>query len=304
MSAQRARRAHLAHDPRLDDGAAGAVVEEPRRGKARGSATPKRAAAPLAAPRETAGPLRGLERLRQERLCTRRARRTDAAWTDAKIVVSGHLGLIRCQKMSSDNAFRNIARCGRYCVTQQRAITTRHRCKTALDQSNCPIAQIVCIPVAFRNALDAEQNFRNFAGNVPPSILESSARMVSVSRWRYCAESPCSGARGGLPLRDRQRRRPRPRGIQRPGRAEARQHSHGNDRRLRRTNRRALAAASPRGVQSGPSGRANPIGSAGRTDTIEGRISIAQKMVCSKKDDQARPQRASPPSLAEFSSYW
>jgi len=114
VGAKRARRTHLAHDPRLDDGAAGAVVEEPRRGKARGAATPKRAAAPWTGPRESAGLLRGLERLRQERFCTSRARRADAAWTDAKIVVSGHLGLIGCRKLSDDNAFPNIARCARY----------------------------------------------------------------------------------------------------------------------------------------------------------------------------------------------
>src|SRR5712672_911336 len=111
MGAQRARRTHLAQDPRLDDRTAGAAVEEPRRGKARGAATPKRAAAPLAGPRETAGLLRSLQRLRQERFCMSHARRADAAWTDAKIVVSGHLGLTGCRKLWSDNALSKRARC-------------------------------------------------------------------------------------------------------------------------------------------------------------------------------------------------
>jgi hypothetical protein len=114
VSAERAGRAHLAHDPRFDDGAAGAVVEEPRCGKARGAASPKRAAAPLAAPRETAGLLRGLESLRQERFGTSRARRADAAWTDAKIVVSSHVGLMGCRKLSGDKAFPKVATCTRY----------------------------------------------------------------------------------------------------------------------------------------------------------------------------------------------
>ena len=57
--------------------------------------------------------MRGLERLRQKRFCMSRARRADAAWTNAKIVVSGHLGLLGCGKLSGDSAFPNIARCAR-----------------------------------------------------------------------------------------------------------------------------------------------------------------------------------------------
>src|SRR5882672_566612 len=114
MSSERAWRTHPPHDPRLDDGAAGAVVEKPRRGKARRATTPERAAALRAASREPAGLLRGLQRLRQERFCPRRACRADAARTDAKIVVSGHVGLIGCRKLSGENAFPNIARCARY----------------------------------------------------------------------------------------------------------------------------------------------------------------------------------------------
>jgi hypothetical protein len=114
MGAQRARRAHLAHDPRFDDGAAGAVVEQPRGGKARGAAASKRAAAPPAGPRETASLLRSLECLRQERFGTSRACRADAAWTDAKIVVSSHIGLTGCRKLNGENALLNIARCVRY----------------------------------------------------------------------------------------------------------------------------------------------------------------------------------------------
>src|SRR6266481_2207214 len=114
MSSERAWRTHLPHDPSLDDGAAGAVVEKPRRGKARRATTPERAAALRAASREPTGLLRGLQRLRQERFCPRRACRADAARTDAKIVVSGHVGLIGCRKLSGENAFPNIARCARY----------------------------------------------------------------------------------------------------------------------------------------------------------------------------------------------
>src|SRR3982074_2622285 len=57
---------------------------------------------------------RGVPRLRQERSCPRRACRGDAARTDAKIVVAGHVGLIGCRKLSGENAFPNIARCARY----------------------------------------------------------------------------------------------------------------------------------------------------------------------------------------------
>src|SRR5579871_262200 len=80
VSTQRAWPAHLAYDPRLDDGPAGAIIQEARRSETCGAATPKRAAAPPASPRQTAGLLRGLQRLRQERLCTSRPRRADAAW--------------------------------------------------------------------------------------------------------------------------------------------------------------------------------------------------------------------------------
>src|SRR6267378_5015897 len=114
MSSERAWRTHPPHDPRLDDGAAGAVVEKPRRGKARRATTPERAAALRAASREPTGLLRGLQGLRQERSCPRRACRADAARTDAQIVVSGHVGLIGCRKLSGENAFPNIARFARY----------------------------------------------------------------------------------------------------------------------------------------------------------------------------------------------
>src|SRR6195256_6932101 len=58
VGAQRARRTHPPHDPSLDDGAAGAVVEKPRGGKARRATTPERAAALRAASREPTGLLR------------------------------------------------------------------------------------------------------------------------------------------------------------------------------------------------------------------------------------------------------
>ena len=111
MGAQRARRTHLAHDPRLDHGAAAARLQHSRRGKARGAAAPKPAATAARAARKTAGLLRGLERLRQERFCSRPARRADSAWTDAKIVVSAHRWLAGCQKLSADNALSKSASC-------------------------------------------------------------------------------------------------------------------------------------------------------------------------------------------------
>ena len=46
MGSQRARRAHPAYDTRLDHGAAGAVVEEPRRGEARRATAPEGATPP------------------------------------------------------------------------------------------------------------------------------------------------------------------------------------------------------------------------------------------------------------------
>jgi hypothetical protein len=58
--------------------------------------------------------LRGLERLHQERPCASRARRTNAAGTDAKLVVSGHVTLIGCQEVSDDNALPMVARSFRY----------------------------------------------------------------------------------------------------------------------------------------------------------------------------------------------
>src|SRR5262245_10419008 len=66
MGAQRSRRAQPAHHSRLDDGATGATVKEPRSGEARRAAASKRAAASRPATREATGLLRGFERLRQE----------------------------------------------------------------------------------------------------------------------------------------------------------------------------------------------------------------------------------------------
>src|ERR1700681_4198035 len=111
MSSERAWRTHPPHDPSLDDGAAGAVVEKPRRGTARRATTPERAAALRAASREPTGLLRGLQRLRHERFCPGRACRADAAWTGAKIVVSGHLGLTGGRKLLFDRALSKCARC-------------------------------------------------------------------------------------------------------------------------------------------------------------------------------------------------
>ena len=48
------------------------------------------------------------------------------------------------------------------CRTQQCAIAATHQRKTALDQANGPIAQVVRLPVAFGDASGAEQDFRYF----------------------------------------------------------------------------------------------------------------------------------------------
>ena len=48
------------------------------------------------------------------------------------------------------------------CRTQQCAIAATHQRKTALDEANGPIAQVVSLPVAFGDASGAEQDFRYF----------------------------------------------------------------------------------------------------------------------------------------------
>ena len=113
MGTQCARRPHPAHDPRLDDGAAGAVAEEPRRGKARGAATPKRAAAPPGPPRERPPAFcAAWSACARKGFVSGRARRADAAWTDAKIVVSGSsMRSAGCRKLSDDNALPKMASC-------------------------------------------------------------------------------------------------------------------------------------------------------------------------------------------------
>src|SRR6266436_5793086 len=116
VGAQRARRTHPPHHSRFDNGTAGAVVEEARGGKARRAPAPKPAVARGAAPRETAGLLRGSQCLRQEGFCPRRACRADAARTDAKIVVTGHVGLTECRKLSGNNSLLKIASCAGCCT--------------------------------------------------------------------------------------------------------------------------------------------------------------------------------------------
>lgn len=59
MGAQRARRTHPPHHPRLDHSAAAAGVEEPCRSDARGAAAPKLSAMAILASREAAGLLSG-----------------------------------------------------------------------------------------------------------------------------------------------------------------------------------------------------------------------------------------------------
>ena len=90
MGSQRPRRAHPAYHTRLDHGAAGAVVEEPRCGKARRTAAAERGASLGSAAWETACFLSGFEGLREKGFCLGRAGRADAAWTDAEIVVAAH----------------------------------------------------------------------------------------------------------------------------------------------------------------------------------------------------------------------
>ena len=100
MGAQRARRARICRTTR-------ALTMAPRARLLR-----SRDAARLAArPRPNVLPLLGRPRERPPAFCAAwsacarngfvrgHARRADAAWTDAKIVVSGHLGLIGCRKL-------------------------------------------------------------------------------------------------------------------------------------------------------------------------------------------------------------
>lgn len=98
MGAQRARRTHPPHYPRLDHSAAAAGVEEPCRSDARGAAAPKLSAIAILASREAAGLLSGCEYLRQTRLCPGRARGTDTAGTDPKIIFARHSGRRKASK--------------------------------------------------------------------------------------------------------------------------------------------------------------------------------------------------------------
>ena len=90
MGSQCPGRAYPAYHTRLDHGAAGAIVEEPRCGKARRPAATERAASLGSAAWETACFLSGFEGLREKGFCLGRASRADAAWTDAEIVVAAH----------------------------------------------------------------------------------------------------------------------------------------------------------------------------------------------------------------------
>lgn len=56
--------------------------------------------------------------------------------------------------------------------TQQCAVAAAHQSKARLSQTDDPIAQIVCCPITFRNALVWEHDFSDFAigGAVRPRI--------------------------------------------------------------------------------------------------------------------------------------
>src|ERR1700744_2240137 len=90
MGSQRSRRSHLPNYACLDHGAPVARLQHARRDKARRTSAPEPAASATRAARETAGLLRGLERLRQKRLCSRPACRANSARANAEIVVVTH----------------------------------------------------------------------------------------------------------------------------------------------------------------------------------------------------------------------
>jgi hypothetical protein len=102
MGAQCPGRPHPAHHPRLDHSAAGAVVEKPCCGKARRTAAPEGSTPLGSAASKTACLLRGSKGLRQKRFCLGRARRTDATWADAKIVVAVHFSRHRVSKAEEE----------------------------------------------------------------------------------------------------------------------------------------------------------------------------------------------------------
>lgn len=98
MGAQRARRTHPPHHPRLDHSTAAAGVEKPCRSDARGAAASKLSAMAILASREAAGLLSGCEYLRHKRLCPGRARGADTAGTDPKIILARHSGRRKASK--------------------------------------------------------------------------------------------------------------------------------------------------------------------------------------------------------------
>lgn len=72
------------------------------------------------------------------------------------------------------------------CRTQQCAIAATHQRKTALDQANGPIPQVVRLPVAFGNASGAEQDFRYFpvGAAVRPGIERAQCKREPVPTMR------------------------------------------------------------------------------------------------------------------------
>ena len=74
------------------------------------AAAPKLAIARGAAPRETAGPLRGLERLRQEGFCFWSASRADPTRANAQIVVPAHDARRKVAKDKKGQEHREIGK--------------------------------------------------------------------------------------------------------------------------------------------------------------------------------------------------
>ena len=90
-----------------------APLQEPRCARARGAPAPEPATATAAAARETAGLLRGLERLHQEGLCPRYGASSECGLDEReksslRLIASA----IRCRKRSKNSDIAKIARCG------------------------------------------------------------------------------------------------------------------------------------------------------------------------------------------------
>jgi hypothetical protein len=89
------------------------------------------------------------------------------------------------------------------CRTQQCAIAATHQRKTALDQANGPVAQVVRLPVAFGDASGAEQDFRYFpvGAAVGPGIerAQSKREPAPTMRGKHMQRRPWRPAIEGSP---------------------------------------------------------------------------------------------------------